>query len=52
MVKDQVNVTGEVVRGMSVEVATTVGNVSQFQLDGIIGMGFKSENQGICLQPT
>lgn len=47
MVKDQVNVVGEVVRGMAVEVVTEVGTMSGYKLDGIIGMGFMSQNQGI-----
>lgn len=51
MVKDQVSVVGEVVGGMSVELATEVGTISQSQLDGIIGMGFMDENQGAQLPP-
>lgn len=46
-VHDQVNVAGAVVRGMPVEVATDVGNMSQVpEVDGILGMGFKSISRG------
>lgn len=45
-VHDQVNVAGAVVRGMPIDVATRVGNISQFQIDGILGMGFKGISKG------
>lgn len=47
MVKDQVNVVGEIIQGMSIEVATEVGTMSQYKLDGIIGMGFANQNRGM-----
>lgn len=46
VVHDQVNVAGAIVRGMPIDVATKVGNLTQFQIDGILGMGFKGISRG------